>query len=415
MKKKTSVFCGHLSVYRDKVRHDKISRSGILLEGQNATKGIEEMIEIVYDKGNDTTNDFFSGVELPKNIRQIGAPHGLKRIYIEDYVMTFLTKLAAPDSTYARGAILVGEVKTGGRGSAIFISGAIAAQNLELDLQESSFDDETWGLIYKEVKEYFPELSVVGWFLSRMGFSTEVNDMIQKLHVENFSGENKVLFVMDALENEDAFYMIDGNYLRRQTGYYIYYARNEEMQNYMIDIQGANEREADDIESKDEEVLGRYKHLLEERAKAARIERVNRHLCALSACLVVAVLALGVAVLSNYRMLGRVEHYLAVNDVMDVKDVMKVNDAPKTTSSHLTIRKEKVTSVTTQEEHITTTECKDVPARYYTVQDGDTLSSISFKMYNSVGYVAELMEANGLTQSDEIHEGDEIVIPSVAK
>lgn len=412
---KTSAFCGHFQVKRDMVRHDKISDSGILLEGQNATKGMGEMIEIVYDKENDTAKDLFSGVELPKNIRQIGTPRGMKRIYIEDYVMTFLTKLAEPDSTYARGAILVGEVKTGNRGSAIFISGAIVAQNLELDLQETSFDDDTWGLIYKEVKKYFPELSVVGWFLSRMGFSTEVNDIIQKLHVDNFSGENKVLFVMDALENEDAFYMVEGNYLRRQSGYYIYYARNEAMQNYMIDSRGENERTPDNIESKDEEVLDRYKRLMEERAKAARIERVNRNLCVLSACLVVAVLALGVAVLSNYRMLGRVEHYLAENDVVDVKDVMKVKDVPQTTSSHLVIKKEKATSVTTQAENKTATESEDSPIRYYTVQDGDTLSSISFKMYNSVGYVAELMEANGLMESDEIHEGDEIVIPSVAK
>jgi len=51
--------------------------------------------------------------------------------------------------------------------------------------------------------------------------------------------------------------------------------------------------------------------------------------------------------------------------------------------------------------------------QYYVVQNGDTLSSISFKMYNSVGYVAELMEANGFGEADEIHEGDRIMIPSV--
>ena len=52
--------------------------------------------------------------------------------------------------------------------------------------------------------------------------------------------------------------------------------------------------------------------------------------------------------------------------------------------------------------------------QYYVVQNGDTLSSISFKMYNSVGYVAELMEANEFSNSDDIHEGDTILIPTVA-
>ena len=66
----------------------------------------------------------------------------------------------------------------------------------------------------------------------------------------------------------------------------------------------------------------------------------------------------------------------------------------------------------------TTTDVKTAAAnlpRYYTVQSGDTLSSISFKMYNSVGYVAELMEANGLGEADDIHEGDQIMIPTVKK
>ena len=38
---------------------------------------------------------------LPKNYRQIGEP-GAKKIYVEDYVYTYLNKLAQPDNLYAR-------------------------------------------------------------------------------------------------------------------------------------------------------------------------------------------------------------------------------------------------------------------------------------------------------------------------
>ena len=44
---------------------------------------------------------------LPKNFRQIGEP-GTKKIYMEDYVYTYLNKLAQPGNLYARGAILFG-------------------------------------------------------------------------------------------------------------------------------------------------------------------------------------------------------------------------------------------------------------------------------------------------------------------
>lgn len=379
------------------------------------------MIEIVYDKDEEAKDGIFAGITLPKNIRQIGVPSGNRRIYIEDYVMTYLKGLANPNSSYARGAILVGECKKGAGGEIIFISGALPAQNLELDLEESSFNDETWELIYQEVKTHFPDLSVVGWFLSRMGFSTEVNDMIMKLHVDNFPGEDKVLYVMDALESEDAFYMLDHNYLCRQRGYYIYYARNEAMQNYMIESKG-EERDGEDVEFEDEAVLKNYRRIMEERTKAAKLERMNRGLYALCSCLAIAVLALGIAVFSNYQMLDRIETKLAENGGIDVKEESRLTETVAAANmeggkaqssinegSKGNEKKEASTEVPVSK---VKNAAENLP-RYYTVQNGDTLSSISFKMYNSVGYVAELMKANGLMESDEIHEGDKIMIPTI--
>ncbi|MBQ4057297.1 MAG: LysM peptidoglycan-binding domain-containing protein [Lachnospiraceae bacterium] len=373
------------------------------------------MIEVVYDRAKQTEDNVFEGIVLPKNIRQIGAPAGNKRIYIEDYVMTYLKQLANPNATYARGAILVGESVKGERGEALFISGALPAQNLELDLEESTFDGETWSLIYQEVKTHFPDLEVVGWFLSRMGFSTMVNDMIVRLHMDNFAGEDKVLYIMDALEDEEAFYMTEGDYLRRQSGYYIYYARNEAMQNFMIETkESVGGGEPSEVERKDEAVIRNYKKIMEERARHAKIERMNKVLYGMCSGLSVAVLALGIAVFSNYQMLEKMETKLVACGVLltdqdnygeyEVK-VKKTNDK----NPQVTNIEEKTATVTTNKVNVSSTNLPN----YYTVQNGDTLSSISFKMYNSVGYVAELMEANGFGEADEIREGDCIIIPTV--
>lgn len=368
-------------------------------------KGMKGMIEIVYDKENKTEDNLFAGIALPKNIRQIGSPTGSRRIYIEDYVMTYLKQLANPNSSYARGAILVGECKKGTEGKIIFISGALAAQNLELDLEESTFDDDTWELIYQEVKTYFPDLYVVGWFLSRMGFSTEVNDMILKLHADNFPGDDKVLYIMDALENEDAFYMLDQHYLCRQSGYYIYYARNEAMQNFMIISKGENGPDRSEEDYEDEAVIKNYRKIMEERSKTAKLERMNRGLYALCSCMVIILLAMGIAVFSNYRMLDKLEMRLEESDI--------VRSTEKATEVMASAAVQEKTEKTTQESIDKVKNAVENYPKYYTVQNGDTLSSISFKMYNSVGYVAELMEANGLVESDQIHEGDKIVIPTI--
>ncbi|MBR1865369.1 MAG: LysM peptidoglycan-binding domain-containing protein [Lachnospiraceae bacterium] len=375
------------------------------------------MIEIAYNKEEQEEENIFAGLNLPKNIRQIGAPSGNRRIYIEDYVMTYLTQLANPNSTFARGAILVGECVRGEYGEVVFISGALAAQNLELDLEESTFDGETWSYIYQEVKTYFPDLEVVGWFLSRMGFSTAVNDMIVQLHMDNFAGPDKVLYIMDALEGEDAFYMTDMDGLRRQSGYYIYYARNEAMQNFMIEQKGDVEPpEISEVEKKDEAVIRNYRKIMEERARSARIERVNRRLCGLCTVLTIAVLALGVAVFSNYQMIEKMELKLADNPLLSTEARIEVAQERK--KDVLAADKAELNTTTAQAGAEKQTEEKVKTAavtypQYYTVQTGDTLSSISFKMYNSVGYVAELMEANGLQEADQIREGDRILIPTV--
>lgn len=367
------------------------------------------MIEIVYNKDGQTEDGTFSGIRLPKNIRQIGVPDGNRRIYIEDYVMTYLKQLANPNSTFARGAILVGECVKSGQDEAVFVSGALAAQNLELDLQEDSFCGETWSYIYQEVKNYFPDLEVVGWFLSRMGFSTEVNDMIVKLHMDNFSGPDKVLFIMDELEGEEAFYMAEGDGLRRQNGYFIYYARNEAMQSFMIATKQESEEEKNPVEQKDEAVLKNYKKIMEERARNARIERMNKRLSGACSVLTIAVLALGIAVFSNYQMLGKLQQKLEVYGVfaMNTEYENVGTDEKKRESGTADADPKK------DENGINKTAVTARIPQYYTVQNGDTLSSISFKMYNSVGYVAELMEANELREADDIREGDRIVIPTV--
>ena len=81
---------------------------------------------------------------LPKNIRQIGSPVGHTKVYIEDYVITFLNSLSTDKNTYVRGAILFGEKEMVENDTIIYVKGAIEGQNLELDLDETVFNDEVW-------------------------------------------------------------------------------------------------------------------------------------------------------------------------------------------------------------------------------------------------------------------------------
>lgn len=428
------------------------------------------MIEIIYDSSKEKENDIPKeddtekkieniGLKLPKNIRQIGSPSGNKRIYIEDYVITYLNYIARPGSTHARGAILLGEMKRSDIGDIIFISGAVDAQNLEFDMDECEFTQEIWTDIYEQIKENFPKLSVVGWFLSRMGFSTAVNDKIQKLHFENFPGNDKVLYITDSLESEDAFYMHEHGQLVKQRGYFVYYTKNEAMQNYIIKQRGgASEEKNSEIQRKDEELIKNYRKKNEANVKKAEEKNSNsiNLLYVASSFVVLAVLAMGITVISNYDKMKDMQVSInrleitatedAITEVMAEADhssegsidttaiiTEELTETANTEESYLTLEdipdteafineeidaSDNTTSeaVTDSSEDISTEQ--SLPAmnnepEYYTIVYGDTLTSIAYERYGSIEFAKNIAEANNLDDNDKIYEGQKIIIPYI--
>ena len=423
------------------------------------------MIEIVYDKK--TAEKHVSGTKpyaVPKNIRQIGNASSGKKIYIEDYVMTFLRRIAEPGNTVSRGAVLLGEYFKDDEGEVIFISGAVEAQNLEFDVEQIRFDDQIWSGIYSEINKYFDNLSVVGWFLSRMGFSVDLNDKIRKLHLEHFKGRDKVLFMMDSLECEDAFYAYEKGQLVRQKGYYIYYVRNEHMQNYIISRKNAaTEDKSMDVLRKDQALVANFRDMSSVR-KELKSKGRNYFAYAVSSFVMVFALSVGIALSGSYdkmkdieRKIKRIEIeendsdievFYNSNDLEDAQDKTNsdTNNDNNNSDSVLSDKEDKTADTDNRndsdkindtdkandtEEPNNTDEANDNESidvkdntdtkevfgnekeHTYIVEEGDTLMSISIQMYDSPAYVDEILNANGLSAEDTIYVGQKIVIPYV--
>lgn len=399
------------------------------------------MIEIVYDKKtaeNQTKN--LRAYNIPKNIRQIGSAPSKKKIYIEDYVVTFLKKIAEPGNTAARGAILLGEYFKDEEGEAIFISGAVEAQNLEFDVEQIKFDDQIWSSLYGEINKYFDNLTVVGWFLSRMGFSVEINDRIRRLHLEHFRGNDKVLFMMDSLECEDAFYAYEKGQLIRQKGYYIYYVRNEQMQNYIISRKSAV------TEDKNLEVLKKDKILVENFRDMSNVKKElkgkgrNYFAYAVGSFVMVFALSVGIVVSGSYDKMKNIENKIRrieiENKDTDIEVFSNSADVKNNINTEITTAVETQTDIDTEEiseentdgageksteNHTSEAEATEevwnqigannTKGRAYIVEEGDTLMSISIQMYDSPAYVDKILEANNLNAEDTIYVGQKIIIP----
>ncbi|MCI5622921.1 MULTISPECIES: LysM peptidoglycan-binding domain-containing protein [Anaerostipes] len=376
--------------------------------------------------------------QLPKNIRQIGSPVGHTKVYIEDYVITFLNSIAIDKNTFVRGAILFGEKKSIGSDTVIFVRGAIEGQNLELDLDETVFDDNVWREIYQQKDRFFPELEVMGWALSRMGFSVRLNDKIKKTHFENFPGEGKILYMMDYLEQEDAFYVFRGQDLVRQNGYYIYYEKNPMMQEYLIE-RNQRIKEAQSYENmleakRDEKVIRQFREKISQKTKSSQRKGLIRKMS--SAAAMALIIFMG----------GTMYYYVQNDTTVNFKDIVRgavntmgkgvkeqVDSTDKEMPSTLdTESEEKETSdsstiqrATTTTEYNSETTTTESPKnstentvtqsagayQRYIVRKGDTLVSISKRIYGTQTMVKKIKEANGLSNENQIYPGQKLLVP----
>ena len=129
--------------------------------------------------------------EFPKNIRQIGEAGKERRIYLEDYAITYIRQV--------KGALLLGEnVKIRGV-RCCFVSGAI-------EIPEGDFKEEILKNAFEEAEKSFPELSVVGWFLKAEEIPEELNKEDMEIYREHFQGKEAILVVYNELEKEEGEY-----------------------------------------------------------------------------------------------------------------------------------------------------------------------------------------------------------------
>ena len=172
---------------------------------------------------------------LPKNIRQIGECKGSRKIYMEDYVYTFLRRMEEKNRETGRAGILLGRYNWMDGVSYLFIKSALEIENMEVSPEHISFTDQVWTEIHDTVQQYFKEQEILGWFLNLPEYSMEINEVILRAHLNHFGGNDKVLFLIEPTEKEEAFFSYDSSRLKRESGFYVYYEKNVEMQNYMID------------------------------------------------------------------------------------------------------------------------------------------------------------------------------------
>lgn len=177
------------------------------------------MIEIIREEDYEPTKEKV----LPKDIKQIGKPDIGDRIYVEDRVYRYLHPY---DVQLEKAAyVLLGRFENFTGRQCTFIEGAIRLEEINFDGELPQWNDNTWGYIYKKLKKDYDDMVIVGWAMDIKGQLPNLTGRIEKLHQNHFGGIHQVLFLMDSLEREEAFYSSRNNHLYRRDGFYIYYGK----------------------------------------------------------------------------------------------------------------------------------------------------------------------------------------------
>lgn len=412
------------------------------------------MIEIICnkddsDKSEENPKDNNTCIRRPKNIKQIGDVSSDKKIYIEDYAFTYINSIAYNSPQEEQAGVLLGELAKEGNERCVFVKGVIKAALGDTSDTGIYFNENIWNKIYSDTEKYFPDLSVVGWFAVMPEVTDERMARLKKLHLDNFAGNMKTLYLVDTVEKEEHFYLYENGTLKRQKGYVCFYERNYEMQEYMLER--SEKKSCED--ASDDRVIRNIRNVIREKEELKEQRKSGSFMYGVSAFLVVVIIVIGINLMNNYEKMKRLNQSVdnlmnqlegnerggqdgddkdvhdaeASGDISVDGDAIKVNrlsgdvypleensTSDKTemeTMSDNNAASETTQAISESETDASVSSVKTDSYSMYTVKQGDTLMGICKRYYGTTTKYQEVMQYNGLDDSDMLYIGQQIKLP----
>ncbi len=389
--------------------------------------------------------------QLPKNIRQIGNVSDSTKVYIEDYVDTYVNQLRSRTEMEIQGLFFVGEFVKESSEEYYIVSGAILMSDLKLEGSNVICGKDTWKKACREAKESFEGKHIIGWALIKEGVDKKLSPQILKLDERFFARKQRLLMLIDANEKEEALYVYRFNGLMELQGHYIYYEKNPLMQDYMISTR--KESALPPSETYEDRAAKDFRNIINQKTQKKDTINVRHKLQFSGVASVIALVAIGIVGLNQYenlQILGSnildkfdkdqsqeetvqettqvsAQENLLINQLEITKpDILEVENDYKSeglstdllegeTNVELdSVADDEVSSEATSDPVISDLVQEGIgQAEYvmYTVELGDTLASISRVHYGDLGRINEICEINEIDRQDYIVVGQVIRLP----
>ncbi len=425
---------------------------------------MEETMHGTKDKIN--KESYYEFQEFPKNIRQIGVPMPGKRIYIEDYVVTYL-KQSFAEMQDSRIVVLLGTRGKEEAAGGFFIYGGIALP-IDNTLEHSDFSKAMWDKLHQQIHESFSGAQILGWACGISLWNSEIDRKVRKIHKEQFSSGDSILFLQDMSEKEEKLFLWEYGILKEMPGYYIFFEKNAQMQDFMLI---GNEPESIDADYKDV-VTTNVRQVIsnKEEVKRRKLQLLGYGITG------VAVLAILLGINMLMQSTAKINSMEKTVDalsqyVSEQKEDQDVGAAPRQTERAKEQQEEEKGSQEASGGRQDSQNSQDgqnnqdsqnsqdgqdnkeggkeegrqdlqssakpdekgkdkpvqtgIPAtvgmkgqsgmQSYIVKRGDTLSQILWKQYHTMDYENEVKELNQIKNSDKIYEGQRLLLPNYIK
>lgn len=181
------------------------------------------MIEIIREEESGVMAEKRS---LPKDIKQMGNPDIGDRIYVENEVYRFLHPYSNVEER--RAYVLLGRFENYAGRACVFVEAAIFLEEMMFDGDVPLWNDGTWAYIYKQLRNEYDDMVIVGWAMEVKGQMPSITMRLEMLQQSHFGGTHQIFFLMDSLEHEESFYGNKDGHLYRREGFYVYYEKRKD-------------------------------------------------------------------------------------------------------------------------------------------------------------------------------------------
>lgn len=373
--------------------------------------------------------------EFPKNVKQIGNVCDEPKIYVEDYVDTYLNQIKEKAVTEPVAVVLTGEILDMDGQEVVYIAGAIKLREIQVEGAEINISEESWKQLEEEKQAFFSGQDEVGWCLIISGQPMGLSRGINKIHGKYFEKENTVFIWRDAIDTEEIYYANKFGELMQMGGHYIFYEKNPSMQSYMISTR--KKIGVTPSEMVEDKAAKNFRSTIREKLEYKEQRQTSRFAYAMSVALVLIVLVIGVSTINNYDKMESVQNSLetlsqAVSQPETQTEIVGDNDEQASETKERDDVQDEVESNDLEagdnlvsdvpednfdaESGYEAAETSDIQTTsessgYYVVQKGDTLDGISRKIYGNTSYVDAICRMNGLTDGNLIIIGQKLLLP----